>query len=153
MTGTVAVLGANGFIGCRTVELLQLSGWANVRPIVRRPDTLASLSRFAIDAMVADARDLQALTAAFAGCQYVVHAVAGDARTIVDAIEPVYRAAAAAGVLRLIYLSSASVHGQSPPPGTDERARCMTIKRSSTTMRRFMPNADLGTCHAMARCR
>ncbi|TGQ20541.1 NAD(P)H-binding protein, partial [Mesorhizobium sp. M00.F.Ca.ET.220.01.1.1] len=120
MTGTVAVLGANGFIGCRTVELLQLSGWANVRPIVRRPDAFASLSRFAIDAMVADARDIQALTAAFAGCKYVVHAVAGDARTIVDAIEPVYRAAAAAGVLRLIYLSSASVHGQSPPPGTDE---------------------------------
>ncbi|RWA70954.1 MAG: NAD-dependent epimerase/dehydratase family protein [Mesorhizobium sp.] len=120
MTCTVAVLGANGFIGCRTVELLQLSGWANVRPIVRRPDAFASLSRFAIDAMVADARDIQALTAAFAGCQYVVHAVAGDARTIVDAIEPVYRAATAAGVLRLIYLSSASVHGQSPPPGTDE---------------------------------
>ena len=78
MTGTVAVLGANGFIGCRTVELLQLSGWANVRPIVRRPDAFASLSRFAIDAMVADVGDIHAHTAAFAGCQYVVHAVAGD---------------------------------------------------------------------------
>jgi nucleoside-diphosphate-sugar epimerase len=69
---------------------------------------------------VADAHDVQALAAALVGCQSVVHAVAGDARTIVDTIEPVYRAAAAAGVLRLIYLSSASVHGQSPPPGTDE---------------------------------
>ncbi|TPL53548.1 NAD-dependent epimerase/dehydratase family protein [Mesorhizobium sp. B2-4-2] len=120
MTGTVAVLGANGFIGCRTVELLHLSGWAEVRPIVRRPSAFASLSRFAIDGRVADAHDVPALTAALLGCQSVVHAVAGDSRTIVDAVEPVYRAAAAAGVVRLVYLSSASVHGQSPPPGTDE---------------------------------
>jgi 2-alkyl-3-oxoalkanoate reductase len=120
MTGTVAVVGANGFIGFRTVELLHLSGWADVRPIVRRPDAFASLSRFAIEGRVADALDVQSLTAAFVGCQSVVHAVAGDARTIVDAVEPVYRAAAAAGVRRLIYLSSAAVHGQSPPPGTDE---------------------------------
>src|ERR671918_744278 len=32
----VAILGANGFIGSRLVELLHLEGWAAVRPIVRQ---------------------------------------------------------------------------------------------------------------------
>jgi nucleoside-diphosphate-sugar epimerase len=120
MSRSVAVLGANGFIGTRTVELMHLSGWADVRPVVRRAAALASPSRFALDGRVADARNTQALISAFTGCDYVVHAVAGDPRLIIDSIEPVYRAADVAKVRRLIYLSSAAVHGQSPPPGTDE---------------------------------
>ena len=120
MTCSVAVLGANGFIGSRMVELTHLGGAANVRPIVRRAAALASASRFGLDGRVADARDAQALASAFEGCDHVVHAVAGDPQTIVGAIEPVYRAAESAGVRRLVYLSSASVHGQSPAPGTDE---------------------------------
>jgi nucleoside-diphosphate-sugar epimerase len=120
MTYSVAVLGANGFIGSRVVELAHLGGFANVRPVVRRAAALASASRFALDGRVADARDAPALASAFEGCHHVVHAIAGDPQTIVGAIEPVYRAAEAAGVRRLVYLSSASVHGQSPAPGTDE---------------------------------
>jgi nucleoside-diphosphate-sugar epimerase len=120
MTYSVAVLGANGFIGSRMVELAHLGGLASVRPIVRRAAALASASRFELEGRVADARDAQALACAFEGCDHVVHAVAGDPQTIVGAIEPVYRAAEAAGVRRLVYLSSASVHGQSPAPGTDE---------------------------------
>jgi nucleoside-diphosphate-sugar epimerase len=49
-----------------------------------------------------------------------VHAIAGDPTTIVGAIAPAYRAAQAAGVRRIIYLSTASVHGQSPRPGTTD---------------------------------
>jgi nucleoside-diphosphate-sugar epimerase len=123
MSNRVAVLGANGFIGCRTVELLHLSGWAGVVPVVRRPDAFAGLSRFALEGRIADARNEEALTAAFVGCQYVVHCVAGDPHLIVDAIEPAYRAATAAGVRRLIYLSSASVHGQSPATGANEASQ------------------------------
>jgi 2-alkyl-3-oxoalkanoate reductase len=120
MTYSIAVLGANGFIGSRVVEMLHLAGQAKMRPVVRRRSALASSSRFALDGRVADAHNVAALISAFRGCEYVVHAVAGDIRTIVDSIEPVYRAAQAAGVLRLIYLSSAMVHGQSPSAGTDE---------------------------------
>jgi nucleoside-diphosphate-sugar epimerase len=121
-TATVAVLGAGGFIGNRTLEMLYLGGRHVVRPVVRRPQALALASRFDIDGRIADARDETALTAAFAGCNYVVHAIAGDPRTIVESIVPVYRAASAAGVQRLVYLSSASVHGQAPSPGTDEES-------------------------------
>jgi nucleoside-diphosphate-sugar epimerase len=120
MSHTVAVLGANGFIGGRTVEMMRLLGWAEPRPVVRRAEALAQVCRFALDARVADARDELALREAFLGCETVVHAVAGDHRTILGTLAPVYRAADQAGVSRLIYLSTASVHGQDPAPGTDE---------------------------------
>ena len=120
MLYSVAILGANGFIGSRAVEMLHLSGLVKVRPVVRRHAALASMSRFGLDGRVADARDIQALVSAFTGCENVVHVVAGDVQTVLDSIEPVYRAAEAADVRRLVYLSSASVHSQSPAPGTDE---------------------------------
>ena len=116
----VAVLGAGGFIGSRVVEILHLSAIADVRPIVRRLDGLATTARFNLDFRIADGTDQSALTLAFSGCDAIVHAIAGDRETILGTLTPVYRAAEAAGVKRLVYLSSASVHGQSPLPGTDE---------------------------------
>ena len=118
----VAVLGAGGFIGNRTVEMLHLGGRADVRPIVRRVSGMALASRFALDCHVADARDGDALARAFAGCDVVVHAVAGDAAIILGTLAPMFHAARRAGVRRIVYLSTASVHGQAPPPGTDEES-------------------------------
>ena len=116
----VAILGANGFIGSRAVEMLHLRQQATVRPVVRTVASLARLSRFDLDSRIADACDEPALCQAFAGCDAVIHAVAGNPRVILETVAPTYRAAQAAGVRRLIYLSSASVHGQAAPPGTDE---------------------------------
>jgi nucleoside-diphosphate-sugar epimerase len=121
-TRTIAVVGANGFIGSRVVEMLHLEGATPVRPVVRRASALASAARFALEGRVADALDTSALRDALAGCDAVVHCVAGDAETIVKSAEAVYGAAEAAGCRRLVYLSSACVHGQSPEPGTDERS-------------------------------
>ena len=122
MMSKVAILGANGFIGGRTVEMLHLERLAEVRPVVRSVASLARLSRFDLDCRVADAFDQAALRAAFAGCDVVVHAVAGDRDVILGTLAPTYQAAQEAGVRRLIYLSTASVHGQAPAPGTDERS-------------------------------
>jgi nucleoside-diphosphate-sugar epimerase len=122
MSPRIAILGAGGFIGGRAVEMLHLNGAADVRPVVRRPHNLASASRFALEGHIADALDEAALRAAFAECDVVVHAVAGDPAAIVGSITPVYRAAEQSGVRRLVYVSSASVHGQAPPSGTDERS-------------------------------
>lgn len=118
----VAILGANGFIGSRTVEMLHLNGWAEVRPIVRSIPSLARLSRFELDCRIADAFDQSTLTDAFKGCDVVIHTVAGDRNTILGSLAPTYLAAQDAGVTRLIYLSTASVHGQAPSPGTDENS-------------------------------
>lgn len=119
---TVAIIGANGFIGTRTVEMLHLGGLAAVRPVVRTASSFARLSRFNIDARVADARSERALSEALAGCEVVVHAASGSPDTIVSTVEPVYNAAQRAGARRLIYLSSASVHGQDPPPRTQDNS-------------------------------
>jgi nucleoside-diphosphate-sugar epimerase len=116
----LAVLGANGFIGTRIIEMLALSQGMEVRPIVRDYPSLARALRFDLDARVADAFDQEALEIAFQRCDVAIHAVAGDIRTILGTLAPVYYAAQKAGVQRLIYLSSGSVHGQAPQPGTDE---------------------------------
>jgi len=116
----VAILGANGFIGRRLVEYLHLRDLAQVRPVVRRPNALAGLAVFDLDCRIADALDPEALERALAGCEVLVHCVAGDTRTIVGAAGPAYAAAQRAGVRRLVYLSSGSVHSQAPAAGTDE---------------------------------
>jgi nucleoside-diphosphate-sugar epimerase len=118
---TIAILGSSGFIGGRAVEVLHLSG-QDVRPIVRSFSSLARLARFDLDCRLADARDCAALRTAFKGCDIVVHAVTGDEHIIDGTLTPVYRAAQESGVRRLIYLSTASVYGQAPEPGTDETA-------------------------------
>jgi nucleoside-diphosphate-sugar epimerase len=118
----VAVLGGNGFIGARIVEMFTLNDLAEVRPIVRNYSSLARVSRFNLDSRVADAFDQEALKSAFEGCDVAVHAVAGDINTVLGTLASVYQAAQSAGVRRLVYLSSASVHGQNPKQGTDENS-------------------------------
>ena len=117
---TIALIGAAGFVGTRFVEVFHLGGVAQVRPVVRHFKSLARLSRFQLDCRMADARDEPALTKAFEGCDVVVNAAVGDARTIEGIIDPVWKACLAARVRRLVYLSSGSVHGQAPGQGTDE---------------------------------
>ena len=118
----IAVLGGNGFIGTRITEVFALNERIEVRPIVRDYSSLARASRFDLDSRVADAFDREALQIAFRGCDVVVHTVAGDIKTVLGTLTPVYQAAQKAGVQRLVYLSSSSVHGQAPLLGTDERS-------------------------------
>jgi nucleoside-diphosphate-sugar epimerase len=74
------------------------------------------------DAKVADALDVRALALAFQGCDVVVHAVYTESETAGRAMEATYAASETAGVRRIVHLSTASVHGQAPPPSTDERS-------------------------------
>lgn len=117
---TAAILGASGFIGGRLTESLLLQELATVRPVVRSFRSLARLARFDLDCRIADATDPAALAAQLTGCGVVFHCVVGGHETIVRSIEATYRAAAAAGVRRLVYLSSSVVHGHNPAPGTTD---------------------------------
>ena len=116
----VAVIGANGFIGTRIVECFHLSGELEVAAVVRRPSSLALPARFDLDLRVADALDAGSLAKGLAGCDSVVHVALGDSAQIRRMPEVLCKAAEAAGIRRLVYMSSASVHGQNPPPGTNE---------------------------------
>ncbi len=118
----VAILGATGFVGVRLVEMFHLGGQAEVRPIVHRPASLAALARFQLDARVAQPTDAAALAEALNGCDTLVHLATADAGIIREMTTPVYEAAARAGVRRMIFTSSASVHSQAPAPGTTEKS-------------------------------
>jgi nucleoside-diphosphate-sugar epimerase len=81
---------------------------------------MARLARFDLDCRVADATDQAALETQLEGCEVLFHCVVGRRDTILRSAEAAYRAAAGAGVRRLVYLSSAVVHGHDPAPGTND---------------------------------
>lgn len=129
MSGTkprIAIVGAGGFVGTRLIERWHLTGFADVVPIVRRPANLARLARFPLESRFADATDAAALARAFSGCDTVVHAMVGDPHAIVAAADALARAAAAARISRVIYLSSAMVHGPAPAQDYNEDAALAT---------------------------
>jgi 2-alkyl-3-oxoalkanoate reductase len=123
---TVGVLGAGGFVGSRIVERFHLEGTARVVPIVRGFGALPRPARFALETRMADALDRAALSKAFAGCDVIVNAVLGPYNQIVAEPPAIYGAAEAAKVRRLIHISTGSVHGQAPEPGSDETSALRT---------------------------
>jgi nucleoside-diphosphate-sugar epimerase len=120
----VAILGANGFIGSRLTEVLHLGGQYETIPIIRSVSGMPTISRFGMQYRIADAFNQTALTQAMRSCRFAVYCVLSDhpkmRQTILDTITPFYHAASNARVERIIYLSTASVHGQAPPKGTNE---------------------------------
>jgi nucleoside-diphosphate-sugar epimerase len=118
----VALIGASGFIGLRSTELLGARPEMTLVPLVRSPASLAVLARQRLGWRITSFVDPVALAAALQDCAFCVHAAIGDAAQIVRMAEVTYRACATAKVRRLIWLSSASVHGQDCAPGTDESA-------------------------------
>ena len=116
----IAVTGAGGFIGSRVVEMLHLTGFADVVPVSHSVRSLSRSVRFDIEYRIADGRDPDALAQAFKSCDVVIDCMLLNPHVMPSAAESVYKAANAAAVRRLIYLSSASIYGQAPEPGTDE---------------------------------
>jgi 2-alkyl-3-oxoalkanoate reductase len=116
----VALIGASGFIGLRAAEILSADQRFCLRPIVRAPSSLAVLARQRLDWRICDLIQESSLSEALDGVEVCVHSAIGDAAQIVKMAKVTYRACAAAGVRRLVWLSSASVHGQNPTAGTDE---------------------------------
>ena len=115
-----AVLGASGFVGSRFVEKMHLTGEAEVRPIVRNYSSLARLARFELDWRVTDLSDVPKLAESLQGCDVLLHSIVGDENVILGTIPPVYEAAQLAGIRRIVYLSSSSVHGLAPDLSTSE---------------------------------
>lgn len=120
MPPKIAVLGASGFVGSRLLEMFHLGELATLRPVVRNYGSLARLARFDLDWRIAEGRDQAALTSAFEGCDAVVNLIAADPAIIIENATASYQAAQAAGVKRMVFMSSASVHCQAPASGTDD---------------------------------
>ena len=116
----VAITGASGFVGNRTVEKYYLEKIHEVVPLVRGTWGLALPARFDLPWKVCDHFSVDELSRAFEGCDAVVHAAIGA--PFKEMAKAVYLAADRAGVRRVVVLSSASVYNQNPAPGTTEES-------------------------------
>ncbi len=115
----VLLTGATGFIGAHVAQAL-LSRDYDVRALVRNGDSLAADHGFST-VVTGDIRDEEAVAAAVAGCDAVVHTAAAYSlssgrasevfATNVQGTANVLRAAARAGVQRVVYTSTVGTIG------------------------------------------
>ncbi|WP_216595499.1 NAD(P)-dependent oxidoreductase [Myxosarcina sp. GI1] len=118
----IGVVGANGFIGNRIVEILDRDRTIEICPIFRTVEAMSHSPYCSLDCRIANALDRGALETAFQGCEVIIHSILGSSGLIRASVTTAYHAAQKAGVRRLIYLSSMCVHSQCPPPGTTEKS-------------------------------
>jgi nucleoside-diphosphate-sugar epimerase len=135
VSGPVAVLGANGFVGRRVVRDLQAAGLA-VRPVVRSEAARATVDGPDVHVHVLGPGGWEA---ALEGCDSVVHLVARTHQlheapgpslerayreVNVDLTRDVLQAAQAAGLRRVVYMSSIKAMGESRSEPYTETDRC-----------------------------
>jgi nucleoside-diphosphate-sugar epimerase len=127
---TVLLTGAAGFLGSHLAELLLARG-ERPRVLVRPGEGMAALAGSGVEIQRGDVGDRAALEASLRGVDRVIHCAARtgpwgrDAdyeRTNVRALETLVRAAMAAGVERLVHVSSITVHGNDVGGAADESA-------------------------------
>lgn len=118
----VALTGATGFLGSHIAEALLAAG-VPVRGVVRSPEKGAWLAEKGMALRRADLTDTDALTSSFAGSSVLIaNAALGSnlgtledfRRTNVTGTENTLKAAAAAGIRRVIYISSVAVYRNAP---------------------------------------
>ena len=125
---TILVTGAGGFVGGTLIEALHFAGTYHVRAGIARWSSAPRIARLPITLVQCDVLKRDELAEAFTGVDYVIHCAAGDdLRIIVEGTKNVLRAAAQAGIKRVVHMSSIAVYGEAtgaisedtqPPPGT-----------------------------------
>jgi UDP-glucose 4-epimerase len=134
---TVLVTGGAGLVGSHVVDRLIDAGAGEIRVLDnlvrgRMANLAPARARRAVTFVAGDVRDAAAVRAAVAGCDYVFHQAAiritlcaETPRDCMDVLVMgtfnVFEAAAAAGVKKVVYASSASVYGGADAFPTGER--------------------------------
>ncbi len=120
MMRQVFVTGASGFIGGRLIEVLGLEGAGRLRALVRNPGRAARIARFPVELVTGGMLDAEALRHGVAGCSHVFHCAYDGGGTAdqqhavnVDGTRMLLEAAAAAGVERLVHVSTVEVYAPS----------------------------------------
>src|SRR5580700_9200088 len=135
MAGRAFVTGASGFLGRSIVEELVATG-RPVRALARSDSSAQRLIALGTEPVRGDLRDRSSLEAAFAGCDTVYHVAGANAFCVPDprpmfevnvaGSQAVVRAAAAAGVSRVVYTSSAATLDVAPPSGRRQARRFLS---------------------------
>jgi nucleoside-diphosphate-sugar epimerase len=121
---TIFVTGATGFIGARICERLVQAGARDIRALVHTLPRAARIARLPITLCPGDLLDRSSLERAMGESRVVIHCGLAPARGIVRTTENMLQVAEARGVERFVHISTAAVHGLTPPPGTEsEEAR------------------------------
>jgi dihydroflavonol-4-reductase len=120
-TGSVLIIGGTGFLGRALIERLVGDG-NEVRALARSEASSGTLGALGAEPVRGDVLDLDVLTSAMTDCDVVYHAAGANAFCLRDpspmfevnvrGSENVVRAAARAGVQRLVYTSSAATLGE-----------------------------------------
>jgi 2-alkyl-3-oxoalkanoate reductase len=127
---TVLVTGATGFLGSHLTELLLAAG-ERPRVLVRPGEAVGASAGEVVDVFRGDVGDRAALDIALRGVDRVLHCAARCGpwgppaeyeSTNVRGLEALVRAALAAGVQRLVHVSSITVHGNDVGGAADESA-------------------------------
>jgi 2-alkyl-3-oxoalkanoate reductase len=116
---TIFVTGATGFIGARICERLVQAGAGQIRALVHTLPHAARIARLPISLCPGDLLNRSSLERAIGESQIVIHCGLAPARGIVRTTENMLQVAQARGVERFVHLSTAAVHGLTPPPGTE----------------------------------
>ena len=126
---TALVTGATGFIGGRLVERLILQHGVKVRALVRNLAGAGRLARFPLAVVHGDVTDPAGLKTAVQGCDLVFHCAYGTsgsqkhrAWVNTEGTRRLLAAARAAGVKRIVHLSTLMVYGQTADGDLDESA-------------------------------
>jgi nucleoside-diphosphate-sugar epimerase len=107
----VFVSGAGGFIGGRIVEVLHELGYGEVRAGLRRWSSGARVGRFPVKLVKCDIRNAAEVAEALRGVTHVVHCAVGDRETTVEGTRTLLEGALAAGVQRVVHISTIDVYG------------------------------------------
>ena len=127
---TVLITGAAGLLGSHLTELLLADG-ERTRVLVRPGEALRSWERSGLEIHEGDAADPALLRTALAGVDRVLHCAARTGpwgpwpeyeRTNVGALRTLTELASAAGVRRIVHVSSITVHGDDVHGDADETA-------------------------------
>ena len=120
----IAVIGAAGFIGSRTVEYLHHldPDYFEVKPFARRLNSGARLQSQGISLVQADVMDKDQLDRNLKGVDVLICAFVGGTDVIVTGLRNVLEASAKNHVKKIIYLSTQLVYGFNPVSELPESA-------------------------------